>query len=148
MIRILFCGGNSAQAEELCAAFSKMENFFVVPCASADRLPCVLTAHRSDIILLDTPPESAIDSVSLLRRVTPSARIVLWTERASPEVALKAIPLGVRGVVVKTASTAALLRCLTRVSEGELWFDKSVFHHGPLPTALRPGLNAFQRSAH
>src|SRR5580658_2155388 len=148
MIRILFCGANSTQTGELCAAFSKTPNFSVVSCASADRVRYVLTAHRSDIILLDTPPESAIDSVSLLRRVAPSARIVLWTERASLEVTLKAIPLGVRGVVVKTASTAALLQCLASVSEGELWFDKSLFHHGPLPAAPRPGLSAFQESAH
>lgn len=147
MIRILFCGGNSVQTRELRVAFSKMEGVFVVSWASADRLISVLATHRPDIILLDTPPKSAIGAASLLRRLAPSARIVLWMERASPQVALKAIPLGVRGVVVKTTSTAAVLQCLTRVSEGELWFDRSLFHHGPLLQTPRPELNAFQRSA-
>jgi DNA-binding CsgD family transcriptional regulator len=34
--------------------------------------------------------------------------------------------LGVRGILRKTLPPETLLRCLTRVNEGELWFEKSL----------------------
>jgi len=34
--------------------------------------------------------------------------------------------LGVRGILRKTLPTETLLRCLTRVNEGELWFEKAL----------------------
>ena len=42
------------------------------------------------------------------------------------ELALQAMSLGVRGILRKTLPTETLLRCLTRVNEGELWFEKSL----------------------
>jgi len=34
--------------------------------------------------------------------------------------------LGVRGILRKTLPTETLLRCLTRVMDGELWFEKAL----------------------
>jgi DNA-binding CsgD family transcriptional regulator len=34
--------------------------------------------------------------------------------------------LGVRGILRKTLPTETLLRCLTRVNDGELWFEKAL----------------------
>ena len=34
--------------------------------------------------------------------------------------------LGVRGILRKTLPVETLLRCLSRVHEGELWFEKSL----------------------
>src|ERR1022692_3138859 len=38
----------------------------------------------------------------------------------------QAMSLGVRGILRKTLPTETLLRCLMRVNEGELWFEKAL----------------------
>lgn len=93
----------------------------------------VLAGGAPDIVLVDASAESALDSIGLLRSLAPFSRIIVWTEGMPPEIALKTIPLGVRGVVLKAASIAAVVRCVTSVSQGELWFDKSLFCCSKLP---------------
>jgi DNA-binding NarL/FixJ family response regulator len=40
--------------------------------------------------------------------------------------ALQAMSLGIRGVLRKTVPVETLVRCLTRVGDGELWFEKAL----------------------
>ncbi len=54
------------------------------------------------------------------------AKIVLWVHTISTELALQAMSLGVRGILRKTLPIETLLRCLTRVNDGELWFEKAL----------------------
>jgi DNA-binding CsgD family transcriptional regulator len=51
---------------------------------------------------------------------------VLWVRSISTELAYQAMELGVRGVLRKTLAPDLLLKCLTKVCEGELWFDKNL----------------------
>jgi DNA-binding NarL/FixJ family response regulator len=126
MVRVSFCG-DSVLAEELRIAFLKAGGFSLISCSRQEELPAILAVHRPDIVFLDSPADLTIDSISMLQYVASSYRIVLWMRSASLDVAFKTIPLGVRGAVLTTASIATVLRCLARVSEGELWFDKSLF---------------------
>jgi len=64
--------------------------------------------------------------LSGLHEVASQAKIVLWVHTISTELALQAMSLGVRGILRKTLPTETLLRCLTRVNEGELWFEKAL----------------------
>jgi DNA-binding NarL/FixJ family response regulator len=64
--------------------------------------------------------------LSSLHQIARQARIVLWVHAISTELALQAMSLGIRGILRKTLPTETLVRCLTRVHEGELWFEKAL----------------------
>ena len=127
MILILLIDAEPALAEELRAAFSQVEGFALVLSSGSEQLPTELAALRPDVILLDSPSALVADSISIWQHVAPFSRIVVWARSVSPEFAFKAIRLGVRGVLLRTASIASVLRCLTKVSEGEIWLDKALF---------------------
>lgn len=143
MIRVSFYGRASVLAKELRIALSTAEGFSLVSWSLGEQMPSLSAAHRPDVILLDVSAEFVLDSVSMLQSMAPSSSIVLWMGAASPEIAFKAIHLGVRGAVLQTASIGAALRCLTKVSEGELWFDKSLFGGGP--ALFNPRTKAIER---
>ena len=61
-----------------------------------------------------------------LHDAAPDARVILWVHTISTEMALQAMSLGIRGILRKTHPTETLIRCLTRVQEGDLWFEKEL----------------------
>src|SRR5437764_140722 len=54
------------------------------------------------------------------------ARVVLWVYEIPAELALHAMSMGVRGILRSTLALELILRCLRKVGEGELWFEKSL----------------------
>jgi DNA-binding CsgD family transcriptional regulator len=52
--------------------------------------------------------------------------MLLWVNEISTELAFQAIGLGVRGIVRKTLPAETLMECLRKVSQGELWFEKTL----------------------
>lgn len=133
MTRVLLYSVEPMLLERLSTASFEVGGFGIVACSCRAQLPSDLTAHRPDIILLDGTAELATDLLSMLQHLTPLPRIVLRVRSAPPEFALRTVALGVRGVILKSASIATLLCCLNSVSEGELWFDKSLFDVATLP---------------
>src|SRR6476620_7776470 len=55
-----------------------------------------------------------------------NSKIVLWVHTSSTELAFQAMGLGVRGILRKTLPTDLLTKCLEKVQEGELWFEKAL----------------------
>jgi DNA-binding NarL/FixJ family response regulator len=51
---------------------------------------------------------------------------VLWVQSIAVEIAYQARKSGVRGIVKKLLPEALLLKCITKVLDGELWFDKEL----------------------
>lgn len=95
-------------------------------CAGAAELPAAVHAHTPDVLLIDLTPEITFGILSQLRREYPGCRLVLWVRSISTELAYQAMEMGVRGVLRKTLSPELLAKCLMKVAEGELWFDKSL----------------------
>ena len=133
MTRVLVCGGESELMEGLTTASLEAGVFSVVACSGTEHLLSKLASHRPDVVLLNTCLELATEFLSVLGYLTPLPRIVLRVPSAPPEFALHTVSIGVRGVIFKSASIETLLFCLASVSEGELWFDKSVFDGVILP---------------
>lgn len=79
---------------------------------------------KPDLLLLSLTPSFHVDTLADLREAAPECRIVLWTRSVSQEIAHQAMDLGVRGILQRTCSTELLLKCLRKVYEGELWFDR------------------------
>jgi DNA-binding NarL/FixJ family response regulator len=85
-----------------------------------------MESHQPDLLLVDLSAGITFGVLSGLHEVAAQAKIILWVHSISTELALQAMSLGVRGILRKTLPTETLLRCLTRVNEGELWFEKAL----------------------
>lgn len=93
---------------------------------SIGETPIALAERKPDIVLLGHAP-SARTVLSDLPRVieaSPTSHIVLWLVEAAELDCLRALQLGVKGVLRKTAPVASLLRCLRSVSEGQIWLEE------------------------
>jgi DNA-binding NarL/FixJ family response regulator len=85
-----------------------------------------LEAGKPDVLLIDLTPEVSFGVLTRLQRELPDCRVVLWVRSISTELAYQTLELGVRGVLRKTLPIELLVKCLGKVAEGELWFDKNL----------------------
>jgi two-component system, NarL family, nitrate/nitrite response regulator NarL len=85
-----------------------------------------LEADVPDILLLDLTPEVTFGVLSDIRRVVRECKLVLWVHTISTELAFQAMGLGVRGILRNTLPAELQVKCLQKVQEGELWFEKAL----------------------
>jgi DNA-binding NarL/FixJ family response regulator len=83
---------------------------------------------RPAVVILDTTSQVDFASITELRRRFPQIAVVLWTDSISVEVAHHAKAAGVRGIIRKDVSEDILIRCICTVSQGELWFERSLMN--------------------
>jgi DNA-binding NarL/FixJ family response regulator len=79
-----------------------------------------------DILLLDLTPEVTFGVLSEIKRAVQECKLVLWVNAISTELAFQAMGLGVRGILRKTLPAELQVKCLQKVYEGELWFEKAL----------------------
>src|ERR1041384_2328571 len=85
-----------------------------------------MVTQQPDIILMDLTSEVTFGALSEMKRAMANTKIVLWVHTISTELAFQAMGLGVRGILRKTLPTDLLTKCLEKVQEGELWFEKAL----------------------
>lgn len=90
------------------------------------RLRELVEEARPDILVVDLTPEVTFSLLADLHRQAPQCRMVLWTRAISMELAYQVVELGVCGILRKTLPPELVVKCLSKVAEGELWFDKSL----------------------
>jgi two-component system nitrate/nitrite response regulator NarL len=80
------------------------------------------------IILLDPAMDGdgGYELIPALLRVAKSARVIILTGEPSPTDHRRAIDLGAMGLVLKQESSKALIRAIKKVSQGELWLERSM----------------------
>jgi DNA-binding NarL/FixJ family response regulator len=71
-------------------------------------------------------PEVDLGLLTELRRLSSKTSYVLWGDEVSPDTAYQALECGIRGVLRRTLGPELLIKCIQRVAEGELWFEKSL----------------------
>src|SRR5688572_10011260 len=81
---------------------------------------------RPDIILLDMVlgNECAVDFLLELMEAGEMSRALVLTGVSDPELHLRAVRLGARGVVLKTEPPAVLLKAIRKVHAGEVWLNR------------------------
>jgi len=127
MATVLLCTDEPILAEGLTRLLSGGESLQLISwCPSIDGLRDQLESHQPDVLLVDLTSDVTFAVLSGLHEIACEARIVLWVHTISTELALQAMSLGVRGILRKTLPAETLLRCLGRVNEGELWFEKAL----------------------
>ena len=92
---------------------------------ASEILPAV-QKHLPDVALLSLTPALHFGILRQLRERVPGCHLVLWAHSIPREVAHQAMELGVRGILPRTCATELLLKCLQKVHQGELWFDKEL----------------------
>jgi DNA-binding NarL/FixJ family response regulator len=127
MASVLLCSDEPILAEGLTRILAGAEVLDLISfCPRVEELRSQMELHQPDLLLVDLSAGITFSVLSGLHEVAAHAKIILWVHSISTELALQAMSLGVRGILRKTLSTDTLLRCLTRVNEGELWFEKAL----------------------
>jgi DNA-binding NarL/FixJ family response regulator len=127
MANVLLCTDEPILAEGLTRILEGSEALNLVSwCPGIDGLRSQMELHQPDLLLVDLTAGVTFGVLSGLHEVASRAKIVLWVHAISTELALQAMSLGVRGILRKTLPTETLIRCLTRVVDGELWFEKAM----------------------
>jgi DNA-binding NarL/FixJ family response regulator len=127
MASVLLCTDEPILAEGLTRILSDMEGHALVAwCSDLGSLAGKIDEFKPELLLIDLTAEVNFAVLSGLHQIARQARIVLWVHAISTELALQAMSLGIRGILRKTLPTETLVRCLARVHEGELWFEKAL----------------------
>ncbi|TDQ47239.1 response regulator transcription factor [Actinorugispora endophytica] len=84
--------------------------------------------HRPDVLVIDLemPGVDGLGAVAQIRRELPEQVVLMLTRHARPGVLRKALKLGVRGFVSKSAEPAHIAWVLTVLHEGRRWIDPDV----------------------
>jgi DNA-binding NarL/FixJ family response regulator len=90
------------------------------------RLITRLSTEMPHILLLDIEPDQLMGALGAIKGAAPECKVVLWVNTISRELAFQAMGRGVRGILRKTLETALQIKCLQKVSGGELWFEKAL----------------------
>jgi two-component system nitrate/nitrite response regulator NarL len=85
-----------------------------------------LETAAPDILLLDLTSEMTFTELTDLRRSAPDCKIVLWANSIPHELAYQVLNLGIRGVLRKSLAAELIIKCLHKVHDGELWFEKTL----------------------
>jgi DNA-binding NarL/FixJ family response regulator len=85
-----------------------------------------VAVSKPDVTLLSVDGLLDWGLLQLLHRESPSSRLVLWMHDIAAESAFRAKEWGVRGILRKSLPPDMILKCVRRVYEGELWFEKTL----------------------
>jgi two-component system, NarL family, nitrate/nitrite response regulator NarL len=90
-----------------------------------DALAAVRT-HRPDVLLLDIrmPVKDGLQVLRELGAEGHPVRVVLLTVELPDEEVLKAIQLGVRGMLLKEMMPQLLVQCVRKVHAGQMWLER------------------------
>lgn len=127
MANVLLCTDEPILAEGLTRVLSSAEGMNLVSwCTGFDQLRGEMEIHQPDVLMVDMTSEVTFSVLSGLQEVVQRTKIVLWVHTISTELALQAMSLGVRGILRRTLPAETLVRCVARVNDGELWFEKAL----------------------
>jgi DNA-binding NarL/FixJ family response regulator len=130
-IRVLIADDHTLMRDGLRALVSSAHDMEVVA-EAADGREAIEQARRTrpDVILLDIamPGLGGLETVPVLTRELPDARILILTQYEQPEYVRRFLQLGVGGYVLKKAAAGELLSAIRAVSRGGLVVDPAVAH--------------------
>ncbi|HXJ40860.1 MAG TPA: response regulator transcription factor [Bryobacteraceae bacterium] len=132
MATVLLCTAEPVLAEGLSKVFESRQPQpdqdlqMVGWCAGPDPLRAEMEKHRPDLLLADLTAAVNFSVLSSLHELAGETKIILWVHDISTELALQSMSLGIRGILRKSLPLESLYRCLLRVHEGELWFEKAL----------------------
>ena len=107
--------------------FRPEKNFKILArCTTGEETLHAVRKHRPDILVLDIhiPLEDGLDVLKKITKSKLPTRSVIFTAALNDDEMLKAIRLGVSGIVLKYMAPKLLLQCIKKVHAGEKWFER------------------------
>jgi DNA-binding NarL/FixJ family response regulator len=102
-----------------------------------DRALLAIEEHRPDVAILDLamPGLNGLDVTRAIARTSPTTAPLLFTGHSREALVVEALAAGVRGLVLKQAPIAEILRAVDLVASGDIYVDPTLA--APLITARR-----------
>jgi len=107
----------------------KNENFDVIAeCGDGERAIELARDKRPDIVLLDInmAPMSGFDVLKMIRKFSPSSKIIGVSMHSQPAYAKKMLRLGARGYVTKNSPRQEMLEAISEVSNNHIYICQEV----------------------
>jgi DNA-binding NarL/FixJ family response regulator len=126
-VRIALVDDHAMFREGLCGLLAAEAGFTLVGQTGLGGEARRLVAEQApDVLLLDLalPDMSGLDVMRDLELPRASVRVILLTAAAESGQVLEALQLGARGLVLKEAAAATLIKSIHCVMRGEYWFGR------------------------
>jgi two-component system invasion response regulator UvrY len=107
----------------------KNENFDVVAeCGDGERAIELARDKRPDVVLLDInmAPMSGFDVLKMIRKYSPSSKIIGVSMHSQPAYAKKMLRLGAKGYVTKNSPRQEMLEAIAEVSNNRIYICQEV----------------------
>lgn len=107
----------------------KNENFDVVAeCGDGERAIELARDKRPDVVLLDInmAPMSGFDVLKMIRKYSPSSKIIGVSMHSQPAYAKKMLRLGAKGYVTKNSPRQEMLEAISEVSNNHVYICQEV----------------------
>ena len=127
-VRIVVADVNAIFRSGLRALLETDPEFEVVGEArTAAEAVAMVVERKADLLLLDLelPDASGIETLEQLRGVS-TLRAILLTAAVERLQLLRALQLGVRGIVLKNTATDLLFKSIRAVMDGDYWISRSI----------------------
>ncbi|MBI5966186.1 MAG: response regulator transcription factor [Chloroflexi bacterium] len=127
--RVLLADDHAVLRSGLRLLLTSQNEFEVIGEASSGIETLALAEQlQPDLILLDLsmPALGGLDALPTLRRLVPSARILILTMHDDPQYLRQALKHGASGYVLKKAADAELLSAMRSVLRGEVYVHPSM----------------------
>jgi DNA-binding NarL/FixJ family response regulator len=154
-ISVLVVDDQTVVREGVVSILSFQSDINVVGQAKDGQEAIVIAAQeKPDVILLDLvmPRLDGLDSITKLREVAPSTKILILTGYADPEKVFRAIKAGAIGYLLKDSTWEQLLQAIRDVSKGQSYIDSSIalkliqeINPAPSPAQINHSLTLTQR---
>jgi len=126
-IRLVLADDHPVVLAGLVDLFRASDEFTIV--ATADSGPAALAAvreHKPNVAVLDIrmPGKTGLEVATEILRDHKATRVVLLSIELDDEQTIKAIGLGVHGIILKQMATRLLLQCVRKVHAGGRWVEQ------------------------
>lgn len=87
--------------------------------------------HHPDVLLVDQTPglKVVFQFLSDVKSTWPQCQPVLWVSDLAEIDCFRALQLGARGILKKTAPVTVMIECLRAVNKGDVWIESSLAEH-------------------
>jgi DNA-binding NarL/FixJ family response regulator len=128
-VRVFACESQPIVLEGLAKVLSGEPELEYLGSASnlAEALDAVREQHP-DVLLVDQSAglKLVFQFVSDVKSTWPRCQPVLWVNDLAEIDCFRALQLGARGILKKTAAIQAMIECLRSVSQGDVWIESSL----------------------
>jgi len=130
-VRVMVADRNLMNAQLLAQALSKDSRFHVAVVSGAAQV--MLAGANAEVAVISADLGTGVDDAMRMTRTFaeryPSARLIVLMDTPSRQMVVDAFRCGARGVFSRSQPVDDFLKCVDRVSQGEIWASRGEIDH-------------------